>query len=206
MHYHSTSESLGDQLPSVQNRIYWSNVAKLCFLLGIDPARANVWITRLSIQVQWAPGGKWWGPWSYGPIAQTTLILLAVVPSMFSWSTTGCRFFTKCTKKDVSLHKVNSAELQPRWMDFSTYLLASLLFVNFCFPSPSKWHWGSLQTTQHEGSRYVVLFPSLCLSVWLKCLNIFQRFGQIVKLIGISLFHSYIIIFFLFNTISVVNS
>ena len=41
-------ESSGDRPASVQDRLSWTNVARLCFLLGIDPASAKFGITSLS--------------------------------------------------------------------------------------------------------------------------------------------------------------
>ena len=50
-HHHSISESSGDRPASVQDRLSWINVARLCFLLRIDPASAKFGITSLSTQV-----------------------------------------------------------------------------------------------------------------------------------------------------------
>ena len=58
MHSHSISESLGDRPASVQDKLSWINVARQCFLLGIDPASAKFGITSLSTQVHASPGGE----------------------------------------------------------------------------------------------------------------------------------------------------
>ena len=47
-HNHLISEHLGDQPASVQDRLSWTNVARPCCLLGIDPSSAKFGIISLS--------------------------------------------------------------------------------------------------------------------------------------------------------------
>ena len=67
--------------------------------MWLDYASAKFRITSLSTQVQWV----FWRRMARARHS-TMLILLAVVPSMFSWSTAGYRYFAKCPEKGGSLH------------------------------------------------------------------------------------------------------
>ena len=68
--------------------------------------------------------------WRYATNVAMT-ILLALVPSMFSWSTT---YFA--SEEVVSLH---SCALQPRWMDFSFFFSPSFPSSTFISPFNQKY-------------------------------------------------------------------
>ena len=99
MHNHSISESSRDQLASIQQRLSWTNVTRQCFLLGTDPASTKFGITSLTMRVQWVSWRRMTSALVLWAMCSNTLTLLAVVLSMFSWSTTGCKYFAKCPEK-----------------------------------------------------------------------------------------------------------
>ena len=56
---HSISDSSGDQLDTVQDRLSWTNVARLSFLLVVDPAGTRFGITSYQHKCNGSPGGGW---------------------------------------------------------------------------------------------------------------------------------------------------
>ena len=56
---HSILDSSGDQLDTVQDRLSWKNVARLPFLLGVDPTGTRFGITSYKHKCNGSPGGGW---------------------------------------------------------------------------------------------------------------------------------------------------
>ena len=141
-HNHSNSESLGDRPASVQDRLSWVNVAEPCFLLEIDQARAKCGITSLSTQVHMVSYRKMTRALVLWARHSTTPILLAVVPSMFSWKTAGFRYFAKCSEKCFPASQQTLLNSSPNgWISlffFSSPFFLIFILCQLCFPLSIK--------------------------------------------------------------------
>ena len=85
-HNHTVSDCSGDWSTSDHSNRSWTNVARQCFLLRIDPASEKLVITNLSAVVQWVSCRTIMKALYLQASYPVTEVLSAVNPSAFSWS------------------------------------------------------------------------------------------------------------------------
>ena len=105
MHNHLISESSGDQPALSKTGSHGKMWLDRVSCLGLTQLVQSLELLAYQYKCNGSPGGGVWARHS------TTPLLLAVVHSIFSWSTTSCRYFASTLMKVFPCIPANSDEL-----------------------------------------------------------------------------------------------